>query len=98
FGPPSTQTKTDQLNAWSSACSCPGVFPASPLLLVLLGNLQAYINPIVLLEPQLVNAAQVGALLTFLNIVPAWQLDGGHISRAVIGPHGQPTGSSGGSR
>src|SRR5207245_9032112 len=48
----------------------------------------AYINPNVLLEPQLVNAAQVGALLTFLNIVPAWQLDGGHISRAVFGPDG----------
>ncbi len=88
FGPPLTQTKTDQLNAWSAACSCPGGFPASPLLLVLLGNLQAYINPNVLLEPQLVNAAQVGALLTFLNIVPAWQLDGGHISRAVFGPDG----------
>src|SRR5439155_850510 len=29
-----------------------------------------------------------GALLTFLNIVPAWQLDGGHISRAVFGPDG----------
>ena len=88
FGPPLTQTKADQLNAWSAACNCPGGFPASPLLLVLLGNLQAYINPNVLLEPQLVNAAQVGALLTFLNIVPAWQLDGGHISRAVFGPDG----------
>src|SRR5436309_1757191 len=33
-------------------------------------------------------AAQLGALLTFLNIVPAWQLDGGHISRAVFGPGG----------
>jgi membrane-associated protease RseP (regulator of RpoE activity) len=88
FGPPLTQTKVDQLNAWSAACNCSGGFPASPLLLVLLGNLQAYINPNVLLEPQLVNAAQVGALLTFLNIVPAWQLDGGHISRAVFGPYG----------
>jgi len=88
FGSPLTQTKVDQLNAWSAACNCPGGFPASPLLLVLLGNLQAYINPNVLLEPQLVNAAQVGALLTFLNIVPAWQLDGGHISRAVFGPDG----------
>jgi len=88
FGPPLTQTKADQLNAWSAACNCPGGFPASPLLLVLLGNLQAYINPNVLLEPQLVNAAQVGALLTFLNVVPAWQLDGGHISRAVFGPDG----------
>ena len=88
FGPPLTQTKVDQLNAWSAACNCAGGFPASPLLIVLLGNLTTYINPNVLLEPQLAFAAQVGALLTFLNIVPAWQLDGGHISRAVLGPDG----------
>jgi membrane-associated protease RseP (regulator of RpoE activity) len=88
FGPPLTQTKVDQLNAWSAACNCSGGFPASPLLIVLLGNLTTYINPNVLLEPQLAFAAQVGALLTFLNIVPAWQLDGGHISRAVLGPDG----------
>jgi Zn-dependent protease len=88
FGPPLTQTKVDQLNAWSAACNCSGGFPASPLLIVLLGNVTTYINPNVLLEPQLAFAAQVGALLTFLNIVPAWQLDGGHISRAVLGPDG----------
>ena len=88
FGPPLTQTKVDQLNAWSAACNCSGGFPASPLVIVLLGNLTSYINPNVLLEPQLAFAAQVGALLTFLNIVPAWQLDGGHISRAVLGPDG----------
>lgn len=88
LGPPLTQTKIDQLNAWSAACNCPGGFPTTPLLLVLLGNLQTYLNPNILLEPQLANAAQVGALLTFLNIAPAWQLDGGHISRAVFGPDG----------
>jgi len=88
FGPPLTQTKVDQLNAWSAACNCSGGFPASPLVIVLLGNVTSYINPNVLLEPQLAFAAQVGALLTFLNIVPAWQLDGGHISRAVLGPDG----------
>ncbi|HZD12328.1 MAG TPA: site-2 protease family protein, partial [Candidatus Binatus sp.] len=37
---------------------------------------------------QLWFAAHIGALLTFLNIVPAWQLDGGHISRATFGPAG----------
>jgi len=31
-------------------------------------------------------AAWVGALVTFLNILPVWQLDGGHVIRALVGP------------
>jgi membrane-associated protease RseP (regulator of RpoE activity) len=45
----------------------------------------------ILFDPQLSFAAQIGALLTFLNLVPMWQLDGGHISRSVFGESGHRT-------
>src|SRR2546426_10242343 len=97
FGPALTPAKLASLNTWNSTCSTQlGVgsclsnvsFPAQPLILVLLSNLTGYINPNVIFDQQLFLAAQIGALLTFLNIVPAWQLDGGHISRAVFGANG----------
>ncbi len=95
FGPPITQAKLNQYAIWNAACSAqigasacsPTVsFPAFPLLLVFLSNLATQLNPNVFFNGQLIFAAQIGALLTFLNVIPAWQLDGGHISRAVFGP------------
>jgi Zn-dependent protease len=30
-------------------------------------------------------AAWLGFLITFLNLMPAWQLDGGHLARSALG-------------
>jgi Zn-dependent protease len=47
-----------------------------------------------LILTQIELAAWVGALLTFLNILPVWELDGGHISRAVFGARGHKIASA----
>ncbi len=39
----------------------------------------------VLMTP-LLFAAWIGFLITFLNLLPAWQLDGGHLARTLLGP------------
>jgi len=41
---------------------------------------------IVVLQTPLLFAAWVGFLITFLNLLPAWQLDGGHLARTLLGP------------
>ena len=48
------------------------------LLYPQVGNYQLILHPIAF-------AAWVGCLVTFLNLIPAWQLDGGHIGRALFG-------------
>lgn len=58
-----------------------------PLLFYVIGEIirpspkgfQLFLSPIG-------NAAWFGAIVTFLNLIPAWQLDGGHIARATFGP------------
>lgn len=39
----------------------------------------------VLMTP-LLFAAWIGFLITFLNLLPAWQLDGGHMARTLLSP------------
>ena len=41
-----------------------------------------------LLIPPVGLAAWLGFLISFLNFLPAWQLDGGHIARAMFGSRG----------
>lgn len=88
-----------QLADWNSKCiaqlgsaaACGGAnagFPKTPLILIWLYQLISPAPGGVIVQQQLYFAAQIGALLTFLNLIPAWQLDGGHISRAMLGPYG----------
>jgi membrane-associated protease RseP (regulator of RpoE activity) len=39
----------------------------------------------VLVWSPVLMAAWIGFLVTFLNLLPAWQLDGGHLARAAVG-------------
>jgi membrane-associated protease RseP (regulator of RpoE activity) len=95
-----TAGQATQLAQWNSICGAQlGVnsclinydfsnWPSQPLILIIVTELMRIPRPGVFFDSQLFFAAQIGSLLTFLNIIPAWQLDGGHISRAVFGPDG----------
>ena len=39
----------------------------------------------IIIQTPLLFAAWVGFLVTFLNLLPAWQLDGGHMARTLFG-------------
>ena len=57
-----------------------------PLLLEWLSNtLRPVSEDMVLILHPVGFAAWVGCLVTFINLIPAWQLDGGHISRSLLG-------------
>jgi membrane-associated protease RseP (regulator of RpoE activity) len=65
-------------------------WPNTPLLMILLSylDIRAVAPGQTIVLTQVAFAAEIGALITFLNIIPAWQLDGGHIMRAALGPRG----------
>jgi len=72
----------------------PVTWPSSPLLFLLITH--PSVSSLMLHVPkemtpilgQVIFAAWIGSLLTFLNTLPIWQLDGGHVARAVLGPKG----------
>ncbi len=90
FGLPLTNGQTSQL--LDQGLLVFSSWPHQPLLFILLDGLRSILRPDVapnvVLYSQLDFATQIGALLTFLNIIPAWQLDGGHIWRAAFGTGG----------
>ena len=57
-----------------------------PLLIRMISDalIQVPDGMVLILHP-VAFAAWVGSLVTFINLIPAWQLDGGHISRALLG-------------
>jgi len=65
-------------------------WPKEPLLLEAITGIGLRIVPQgqIMVLTQIAFAAEVGALITFLNILPVWQLDGGHIARATFGVKG----------
>ncbi|KON30359.1 hypothetical protein AC482_03965 [miscellaneous Crenarchaeota group-15 archaeon DG-45] len=56
---------------------------------LLIGAIASILKPeaegmVMVLHP-LGFAAWVGCIVTFINLIPTWQLDGGHMSRALVG-------------
>lgn len=88
ISPTITSQQTTQLVANKLLQS--GSWPNVPYFLDLLGQsgLRTIPPGQTLVWSQVVVAAEIGALVTFLNLLPVWQLDGGHIVRATLGERG----------
>jgi len=64
-------------------------WPEYPLLFdLLIPVVRPYPTGFALFFTQIEFAAWVGSLISYLNLLPIWQLDGGHLSRALFGPRG----------
>lgn len=67
----------------------PASWPEYPLLFdLLIPIVRPYPRGFVLFFTQIEFAAWIGSLISYLNLLPIWQLDGGHAARALLGPRG----------
>ena len=60
-------------------------FDTSLLMIATLHMTDKVVENMVLVMSPLLFAAWIGFALTSINLVPAWQLDGGHLARAMFG-------------
>jgi Zn-dependent protease len=60
-------------------------FNTSLLMIATLHMTDKVIENMVLVMSPLLFAAWIGFALTSINLIPAWQLDGGHLARAMFG-------------
>ena len=60
-------------------------FDTGLLMIATLHMTDKVVDNMALVMSPLLFAAWIGFALTFINLVPAWQLDGGHLARAMFG-------------
>ncbi len=63
-------------------------FPQIPPLVQLLLFTRPLDRAVIILDHPMLIAAYIGCIITFLNALPIWQLDGGHVARAILGRRG----------
>jgi membrane-associated protease RseP (regulator of RpoE activity) len=82
-----TITSQQATQLFADKLLAPISWPNEPYFLDLFGqsSLRTVATGQVLVWSQVTWAAEVGAFVTFLNLLPVWQLDGGHIVRATLG-------------
>lgn len=79
-------TEAEHLNIVNTIKSCGGSFLPVPLIMELIILLSAVPGRIPLIAGVTVFAAWLGFLVTALNLLPIWQLDGSKIFRSILTP------------